>query len=733
MLECRKAMTTFMESVSAIALKMLSYDDSSGKVLLLAKKMPGSEMIRVSGEYLGANNLVGQKIVIEGDQKEDFIKAKSIIKGKDLRFLPYLRDLFDGKSVTGLTPEILKTLDSQIGTSWPNSFSIDSDKVIDKMQLADRYKNLAKKGWSKFKPFSKDYAILRNQGLSHQQAFNSIASLGKMASSIIGSNPYQLSGVKGIGFKTIDSIAIDRGVPMTSQRRINSLLDESILRLEAQGSTLFPISKLCSNIANNGRLPYADVQKYLQDMPASRFKKAISDDEGPSLIKSSSLFQAKAIAMELKRLTKGSVLKGLSANDIPSKFPLKDAQINAVNTTLESKLSIITGRPGTGKSTIADQVITGINMIQADSKIASCALSGKAARRLSETTGMPAKTIHSLLGFKPGKGFEYGADQKLDIDAIVIDEASMIDEALFLALLRAIPDRARVIIMGDYEQLPSVNAGQVLRDLIESDTIPVSRLKDILRVAPGSSLIPNAHKIADGKMPDTETSSEDNFQWVNAENDDDIFSKIKEIVMSQIALGINPDDMQILTPQMRKGPGTQAINKDIASIFNTNQKRHVHLNHMGDTFSIGDRVMQTKKNDYELGLNNGDIGKIESIDFASKTVGLLLNDKRVDVPFKKMTNLTLANAITIHKSQGSEYPVVIIPISKSHTGMLNIELIYTALTRGKSKVFMIGDKKTLESSLGSARNKKRTTILKNILKSEFNRDLSHGQEMRSSP
>lgn len=734
MVKCTKTIAgSGMHSISAIALKILSYDEGTGRTLILGKKVPGNdEMIRVSGEYLGAQDLVGQKIIIEGDQKDDFVKAKSIIKGKDLRFLPYLRDLFDGKSINGLTPDILRTLDSQIGPNWQNAFSANSDAIIDQLQITDRQKALAKNSWSRFKAYSKDYAVLRNQGLSHQQAFNSIASLGKMASQMMGSNPYKLNGVKGVGFRTIDDIAIGRGIPLASQKRLGSLLDEALTRMEAQGSTLFPIKRLCSTIANNGKIPYPEVQQYLQKMPQSRFKKVISDEDGPGLIKATTLFQAKAIAGEIKRLSGGFIKKGLSADDIPSKWPLKEGQVEAVNTTLNSKLSIITGRPGTGKSTIADQVITGINLMDADSKIASCALSGKAARRLSETTGIPAKTIHSLLGYKPGKGFAFGSDNRLDIDAIVIDEASMIDEGLFLALLRAIPDRARVIIMGDYEQLPSVSAGQVLRDLILSETVPVSTLKEIVRVEPGNSLIPNAHAIADGRMPDLSTSPDDNFQWVEARDDNEILSKIRQIVESQIARGVSADDLQILTPQMLKGPGTQAINNTVSNIFNASPKRHVQLNHMGDTYSIGDRVMQVRKNDYELGLNNGDIGKIEAIDFKEKNVALSLGEKRVDVPFNKMGNLTLANAITIHKSQGSEYPVVIIPVSKSHSGMLNIELVYTAVTRAKSKVFLVGDVAALEESLSNKRNRKRTTILKNILRNDLQRDhslsnsLAHG-------
>lgn len=721
-----------MESISAIALKILSYNESTGKSLILAKKSATKEMVRISGFYLGADDLVGQSIILEGEQKDDFIKAGKITKGKDLRFLPYLKELFDGKSIVGLTPQILYALNSQIGGKWPEYFNANSENTINRIDIDSKSKMLAKNGWDRFKPFSKDYAILRNQGLSHRQAFNAIVSYGKMASNIIVTDPYRLSRVKGIGFKTSDKIALEKGIAPDASIRINSLIEESVLRMESQGSTIFPTRQVCATAANNGQIQYSKIDHHINSMPSSVFKKTRNEDGGQGLVKSSSIYQAKEIASEIKRLSKGSQKSQLNASDIPSKWPLKEKQIEAVNTSLNSKFSIITGRPGTGKSTIADQVIKGVKIENPSSKIAACALSGKAARRLSETTGVPTNTIHSLLGFKPGKGFSKGDDNKLDIDAIVIDEASMIDERLFLCLLRALPDHAKVIVMGDYEQLPSVNPGQVLRDMIESKCIPVSTLVDILRVEKGNSLVPNAHKIADGIIPDLNTPEGDNFQWIDSDNDEDICAKIKEISQNEInGCGISSNDIQILTPQMNKGPGTNSLNILVSDIFNTNKNKHVHLNNMGETYRVGDRVMQVKKNDYELGLNNGDIGEITSIDFKNKTVELALSDKKVDVPFKKMGNISLANAITIHKSQGSEYPVVIIPISKSHERMLNIELIYTAVTRAKSKVYLVGDRNVLKRSLSKEKNKKRNTILKHIIKNSYKNELS--KDLKSRP
>ena len=722
-----------MSSESIYVIEVLSYEPSTGKSLLLGKKSRSKdEMVRVSGFFLGANELKNQTIKVEGKWDKDFIKATRIIKGEDLKLLPFLKDVFDGKSIRGLTPEIAKALETKLGANWPGQIKLAGDKIFDNLPLADHHKKLAKNGWNRFKPFSEDYAVLRNQGLTHQQAFNSITSYGRLASEAINSNPYRLNGVRGVGFKTLDTIAVNKGLPHDSERRLKSLMDEAAARIEGQGSTVLNIRRMAAAISHNGKVPFPTADQFVRTKHSLEYKTVDIPSEGPGIIRKKHLEVSKSIAKEVARLSQGGVRTSITSDDIPSKFPLKEAQVSAVNTTLKSKFSVITGRPGTGKSTIADQVMKGVKMESPNCKIATCAFSGKAARRLSETTGEPAKTIHSLLKVKQGQGFEHNSGNKLDIDVLIVDEASMIDEGLFLDLLSAVPNHARIVIMGDYEQIPSINPGQVLKDFIDSECIAVSVLKDIMRVKPGSSLIPNAHRIADGKMPNLNTDPGDDFQWIDAENDEEILAKIQEIIQSKIENGISPDSIQMLTPQMYKGPGTTTLNKMSNDIFNTDKRRHVLLNHMGETYRIGDRVMQIKKNDYELGLNNGDMGKIDDIDFSNKTVRVKLSDKSVDVPFKKVSNLTNANAITFHKSQGSEYEDVIIPLSESHKNMLNIELIYTAITRAKTRVHVVGNRNTLKQALDPSRNRKRSTILKPILQSVLRRSPKVDMELSQS-
>lgn len=712
-----------MVKKNAIILKVLNYEEKSSKSLLLAKDPKGSDkLIKVSTFFMAPEHLVGQNVIIEGKESHDFFEATSIVTGKDLKLLPFIKDVFDGKSISGLTPEIRKALFDHYGNEWPKKLNLLGEGAINALSLAPFHKKTAISGWSNFKKYSQEYAVLRNNGMNHRQALNSITSFGNKSKKIIYANPYSLTYVKGVGFQTVDKIAIDRGVPFNSQERLKNILLTSIERLENQGSTLFNTRYLSGIMSRMAGISFQESLNYVEQASSSQLKKIKTENNGTGLIKSSTLNQSIEIAKELKRLTKGGnkIDTTIKPQDIPSPFPLKEGQIEAVKKSLSSKVSVITGRPGTGKSTIANQVIKGMEMEGSEPKIASCALSGKAARRLAETTGKPAQTIHSLLGFKPGEGFKFSKDNKLDIDAIVIDEASMIDEGLFLALLKAVPDTAKVIIMGDYEQLPSVNPGQVLKDIIHSQTIPVSRLTEITRIKPGNTLIPVAHQIADGKVPDLNTKPGENFQWINASNDEEIIEIIQDLVKKEINNNnVNPNEIQILTPQMKKGPGTIAINQSVSEFINQNPKRHISMNHLGETYHVGDRVMQTNKNDYELGVNNGDIGIIDSIDFNSRTVHMEMAGEKKEIPFNKMGNMVSANAITIHKSQGSEYPIVIIPISKSHENMLNIELVYTALTRGKQKVYMVGDESALRESLSHRQNKKRSTALQSILKNEL--------------
>lgn len=707
-----------MVKKNAVILKVLNYNEKSSKSLLLAKDPKDPEnLIRVSTSFMAPQCLIGQSVSIEGTENDGFFSATSIAPGKDLKFLPYVKDIFDGKSVSGLTPEVKKALVDAYGTNWPKKLNVGNERAIQDLPLAAYHKDLAIKGWGSFKTYAKDYAVLRNQGMSHRQAFNSITSFGNRSSSMVYTNPYALTHVKGVGFQTADSIALERGFPVNSEQRLKNVVLTAIDRLENQGSTLFNTRYLSGITSRMAKVEFQDALNFIERLESSQFKKITVENEGTGLIKSSTLNQSFQIANELLRLSSGSHKSQIKAEDIPSPFPLKEGQLKAVTQSLNSKVSVITGRPGTGKSTIANQVIKGIEAEASNAAIASCALSGKAARRLSETTGKPAQTIHSLLGFTPGKGFKFNAENKLPIDAIVIDEASMIDEGLFLSLIQAIPDEAKVIIMGDYEQLPSVNPGQVLKDIIHSNTIPVSRLTEITRIEPGNTLIPVAHTIADGKVPNLNTNPGDNFQWIDAKDDDEILRIIEGIVKSEIETnGTNPNNLQVLTPQMKKGPGTVAINKSISSTINANPKKHISMNHLGETYHVGDRIMQTNKNDYELGVNNGDIGIIERIDFRSRNVMVDMSGTIKEIPFKSMGNMVPANAITIHKSQGSEYPIVIMPISKSHSNMLNIELVYTGLTRGKQMVYLVGDRSALEESLSHRQNKKRSTALQNVLK-----------------
>jgi exodeoxyribonuclease V alpha subunit len=374
---------------------------------------------------------------------------------------------------------------------------------------------------------------------------------------------------------------------------------------------------------------------------------------------------------------------------------LSHAQKEAVTAALESKVLVITGGPGTGKTTLLKALILILEAKKISYVLA--APTGRAAKRLSEATGREAKTIHRLLEYSPGSGgFQRGPDRPLETDFIIIDEVSMVDIALMNNLLRAINIHATVILVGDSDQLPSVGPGKVLEDLIESEKLPVVRLGTIFRQAQSSLIITNAHLVNTGIIPiksgEDPGMKQDCF-LIEKEDPEECLQLIKEMVGSRIPrrFGYDPlNDVQILCPMHRGILGTENLNREIREILNSRG-----LQIRGDRFRVGDRVMQVK-NDYDKEVFNGDIGMISSYDEESEEVEIRYEDRLVTYHISELDEITPAYAVTIHKSQGSEYKAVIIPLATQHFVMLRRNLLYTAMTRGRELVIVIGSSKALQ-------------------------------------
>jgi exodeoxyribonuclease V alpha subunit len=394
-----------------------------------------------------------------------------------------------------------------------------------------------------------------------------------------------------------------------------------------------------------------------------------------------------------------------------AKIELSQSQKKAVALALQNKLLVITGGPGVGKTTLVNSILQIIAAKKA--RILLCAPTGRAAKRLSESTALEAKTIHRLLEFDPKAfAFKRNKENPLEADIVVVDEASMIDVILMNQLLKAIPDHACLLLVGDVDQLPSVGPGAVLADIIQSQALPVVRLTEIFRQAATSKIIVNAHRINQGEMPLKGESQElSDFYFTKGETPEDISEKLLHVVSKRIPerFGLDPiKDVQVLTPMNRGGLGSRSLNAELQKILNP--KEGPQISKFGWQYKVGDKVLQTVNN-YDKEVFNGDIGTINAIDTEEGELLIEFDGREVKYDSNELDEVMLAYAASIHKSQGSEYASVVIPLAMQHYMMLERNLLYTGVTRGKKLVVIIGQAKALAMAVKNKRSARRTTAL----------------------
>jgi exodeoxyribonuclease V alpha subunit len=390
---------------------------------------------------------------------------------------------------------------------------------------------------------------------------------------------------------------------------------------------------------------------------------------------------------------------------------LAGSQKTAIRLALVSKVLVITGGPGVGKTTIVNSILRVLSAKSA--KLLLCAPTGRAAKRMTEATGFEAKTIHRLLEVDPkGGGFKRNGDYQLDCDLLVVDEASMVDVMLMQALMKAVPDDAALLIVGDIDQLPSVRPGEVLADVIASGAVPVVRLTEVFRQAAQSRIITSAHKIDQGSIPDLSNPEGDSdFYFVQADDPETAMPRIVDLVKTRIPqrFGLNPiRDIQVLCPMNRGGVGARSLNIELQAALNPAGDRKVER--FGSTFAPGDKVMQIE-NDYDKDVYNGDIGYIDDVDPDAGELSASFDGRSVTYGFGELDALVPAYAATIHKSQGSEYPAVVIPIMTQHYAMLQRNLLYTGITRGKRLVVLVGQKKAVAIAVRNVSGRRRWSKL----------------------
>ncbi len=573
--------------------------------------------------------------------------------------------------------------------------------------------------WQEQKTIREIMVFLQSHGLGTARAVRIFKTYGDQAILKVSENPYRLAlDIHGIGFKTADLLAQRLGIPPHSLMRAQAGVRHVLQELSGEGHCACEAGTLAAQAAGLLDIPEAiiveGIQKELEE--GNLLREVVR--EKICLFLAPLQRAESGVAARLLKLLEGAPPWGKVAVDKALPWVAKEtglrlspSQQGAVHTVLGSKVSVITGGPGVGKTTLVNSLLRILRAKRIG--VLLCAPTGRAAKRLSESTGLEAKTIHRTLEFDPARfEFKRGADNPLEADLVVVDEASMIDVVLMNRLLAAIPQRAALMIVGDVDQLPSVGPGAVLADIIASDRVPTVRLTEIFRQAASSRIITSAHRINQGEMPlRVPRGEESDFYFIPAATPEEIHARLLQVVMERIPrrFHLHPvADIQVLTPMNRGGLGSRSLNVDLQARLNAAAEPRV--SRFGSVFSPGDKVIQIVNN-YDRETFNGDIGFIRSIDMEEGVVTVDFDGREVAYEFGELDEVSLAYAVSIHKSQGSEYPAVVIPLSTQHYTLLERNLLYTAVTRGRKLVVIIGQPKALAMAVRNRRATRRLTAL----------------------
>ena len=573
--------------------------------------------------------------------------------------------------------------------------------------------------WSDQKIVREIMVFLHQHGVGTARAVRIYKTYGADAVQVLSENPYQLAkDIRGIGFRTADSIAEKIGIEKAAMIRVRAGITFALSEAMGNGHCGLPRGELHSLAGELLDVPGPLVETA---MALELREGSVTADRVGSTdcIFLAGLYQAeRGIASNLRRIISGALPwpsidadRALPWIEERTGLTLATSQAEAIRLALKSKVLVITGGPGVGKTTIVNSILR--ILAAKRMKLMLCAPTGRAAKRLTEATGMEAKTIHRTLEFDPMKfGFKRNEDNPLDCDLLVVDEASMVDVPLMQSLLRALPGTAALHVVGDVDQLPSVGPGQVLADIMNSGAVPVVRLTEVFRQAAQSKIITSAHRINEGHVPDLSAADGDaDFHFVSAENPAQAVIRITELVRNRIPkrFGMDPiRDIQVLCPMNRGGVGANSLNIELQSVLNP--PGELKVERFGRTFGKGDKVMQIA-NDYDKDIFNGDIGMITSVDLEESEIAVEFDGRSVKIGFGELDALVPAYAATIHKSQGSEYPAVVIPVMTQHYVMLQRNLIYTGVTRGKRLVVLVGQRKAVAIAVKNASARRRWSKL----------------------
>jgi exodeoxyribonuclease V alpha subunit len=636
--------------------------------------------------------------------------------------------------IKGIGPRLAERIVDQFGTETMDVIEITPERLREVPDIGPKRVRSISIAWEEQKQVKEIMLFLHSHGVSTNLAIKIYKQYGDQSLPVVREDPYRLArDIYGVGFKTADRIAQALGLPSDHPSRIEAGVIYSLREMTDNGHVYTPTATLVEHSVDllgvtPDLIPGAmerlvkedrvrqeilpDVETSQQDVSRVKVGEGSGTYGQPALYLTPMYYGETGAAERLRDLAFALPSR---LSDLPPAFltldpALSEEQQAAIRTAISNPVSVLTGGPGTGKTTALKALIAALET--GGKKYALASPTGRAAKRLSEATGRPASTIHRLLGFSPQEGFKHNVENPLPVDMLVVDEASMLDLLLANNLLKALRPGTHLVLVGDVDQLPSVGAGDVLRDVIASDLVPITRLSVIFRQEAGSHIITNAHRLNQGQMPLFDKESRDFFLFP-AENAEEAGDWVQDVVCNRIPekFGLHPrNDIQVLSPMYRGPAGVTALNERLQAVLNPPDRKKTEKNLFGQIFRVGDKVMQTQ-NDYDKDVYNGDIGNLVAIDKVNHELTVNFEGRQVDFDWTEADMLVLAYAVSVHKSQGAEFQAVVVPMVTAHYMMLQRNLLYTAVTRAKQLCVLVGSRRAIGIAVHNDKVSHRYTAL----------------------